>query len=284
MNGSLKGAEADPLVSYTRGNDLSGRMEGAGGIGGLLARSDGYSSGNWTSHNFYFADGNGNITYMLNSSQAMVASYRYDPFGNTISSSGTLANANVYRFSSKEIHANSGMYYYGLRFYDPNLQRWISRDPIAERGGINLYGFVLNRPVALVDGLGAGSLPNINWQDLLPILFPPPDPPPAPVPALPPEPVLPPAPIPGLGPLAFCLAMSPITCGDLVLAPDGSWWCNGRPLPGPFGTPPKPKEICVKARDYPDETGRRVYECPSGFKVVHFDSQCDAQTTFHDLP
>jgi hypothetical protein len=38
----------NPLVSYTRGTDLSGSMEGAGGIGGLLARSSGYSSGNLT--------------------------------------------------------------------------------------------------------------------------------------------------------------------------------------------------------------------------------------------
>src|SRR5947208_7584567 len=123
-----------PLVSYTRGTDLSGSLEGAGGIGGLLARSTGYLSGNWSTHNFYHADGNGNITYLVNSSQALAASYRYDPYGNTISSSGTLAGANVYRFSSKEIHANSGMYYYGYRFYDPNLQRWINRDPFGEQG------------------------------------------------------------------------------------------------------------------------------------------------------
>ena len=67
---------------------------------------------------------------MLNSSQSSVAAYKYDPFGNLISSSGTLAGANVYRFSSKEQHANSGMYYYGYRFYDPNLERWLNRDPI----------------------------------------------------------------------------------------------------------------------------------------------------------
>jgi RHS repeat-associated protein len=146
-----------PAVSYTRGNDLSGSMEGAGGIGGLLARSDGYSSGNFTTHNFYFADGNGNITYMLNSSQSMVASYRYDPFGNTISSSGTLATNNVYRFSSKEIHANSGMYYYGYRFYDPSMQRWINRDPIEELGGINLYRFARNNPVNERDPIGLSS-------------------------------------------------------------------------------------------------------------------------------
>jgi hypothetical protein len=41
-----------------------------------------------TTHNAYFADGNGNITYMLNASQAMVASYRYDPFGNLRGESG----------------------------------------------------------------------------------------------------------------------------------------------------------------------------------------------------
>ena len=165
-----------PTVAYTRGSDLSGSLEGAGGIDGLLARSDGYSSGNWTSHNFYFADGNGNITYMINSSQAMVASYRYDPYGNTISSSGSLSAANVYRFSSKEIHVNSGMYYYPYRFYDPNLQRWINRDPAGEAGfeaarqgssgpslaaetleGPNLYEFVRNDPSSYFDALGNGA-------------------------------------------------------------------------------------------------------------------------------
>ncbi len=126
----------NPSVSYTRGNDLSGTLEGAGGIGGLLARSHGYSAanGNFSTHNYYHADGNGNITYIVNSSQALAASYRYDPFGNKISSSGTLANANVYRFSSKEIHAASSMYYYGYRFYDPNLQRWINREPLGDLG------------------------------------------------------------------------------------------------------------------------------------------------------
>ena len=64
----------------------------------------------------------------------MVASYRYDPFGNTLSQSGTLADANVYRFSSKEIHTNSGMYYYGYRFYDPSLQRWLNRTRLGKPG------------------------------------------------------------------------------------------------------------------------------------------------------
>src|SRR5437763_1019572 len=125
-----------PTISYTRGIDLSGTWEGAGGIGGLLARSHGYASGSWNGHNFYHADGNGNITMLIDNAGTpnVTASYRYDPFGNSISATGTNAVNNVYRFSSKERHAGSGMYYYGYRFYDPNLQRWLNRDPIGERG------------------------------------------------------------------------------------------------------------------------------------------------------
>jgi RHS repeat-associated protein len=140
-----------PEVSYTRGWDLSSSLEGAGGIGGLLARSHGYSSGAWSTHNFYHADGNGNITMMVDSSQATVATYKYDPYGNSFTASGSLSSANLYRFSSKLWCANAGLYYYGYRFYDPSLQRWLNRDPIQEEGGINLYSFVGNSPTSRVD-------------------------------------------------------------------------------------------------------------------------------------
>ena len=146
-----------PQVSYTRGTDLGGSLEAAGGIGGLLARSHGYSGGNWSTHNYYHADGNGNVTYLVNSSQGLGASYKYDPFGNTITSSGTLASANVYRFSSKMFYDMGNgprLYYYGYRFYDPSLQRWLNRDPIGERGGINLHAFVFNDPLDQADRFG----------------------------------------------------------------------------------------------------------------------------------
>ncbi len=137
----------NPLATYTRGLDLSGTFQGAGGIGGLLARTD-------SGHAYYHADGSGNITALIDSGQAVVARYIYDPFGNTLAKSGPLGDANLYRFSSKEAHPNSGLYYYGYRFYDPNLQRWPNRDPIEERGGINLYSFVRDDPVDWIDYLG----------------------------------------------------------------------------------------------------------------------------------
>lgn len=143
-----------PTVTYTRGLDLSGTFEDAGGIGGLLARSHGYSGGNWSSHSYYHADGNGNVTRLSNAGQAAVATYRYDPFGNTTYSVGSLAAANTMRFSSKPVHVNSGLYDFGYRWYSPNMQRWVSRDPIAEIAGANLFAYLLNRPIDLVDSWG----------------------------------------------------------------------------------------------------------------------------------
>src|SRR6185436_4343348 len=62
--------------------------------------------------------------------------------------------ANTYRFSSQEYHQPSGLSVYLYRAYDPNLQRWLSRDPIGELGGLNLYGYVGNSPVNTIDSLG----------------------------------------------------------------------------------------------------------------------------------
>jgi YD repeat-containing protein len=105
-----------PTVSYARGQDLSGTLEGAGGIGGLLARSDQYSGGTWGRHVFYHADGNGNVTALIDSAQTVVAAYRYNPYGQLLGSSGTLAGVNTLRFSSKPWFQSEGLYYYGYRF------------------------------------------------------------------------------------------------------------------------------------------------------------------------
>jgi RHS repeat-associated protein len=168
-----------PQVTYTRGSDLSGTLQGAGGIGGLLARTDRSQVAEWMvtlgggvttfgTHSYYHADGNGNVTMLLSASQMIVAKYLYDPYGNTLAQSGLLADLNKYRFSSKEWNANSGLYYYLYRFYDPNLQRWLNRDPIGENGfeavrkhralaslgEPNRYQFVYNDPLSEYDPFG----------------------------------------------------------------------------------------------------------------------------------
>ncbi len=140
-----------PLVSYT----------GSGGY--LLARTDHglLFSQPGPAHAYYHRDGNGNVTALVDAQQIIVARYLYDPFGKILSLSGRLAGANRYRFSSKEFHENSGLIYCNRRFYDPNLQRWLNRDPIMELGGMNLYGFCANDPLGLTDPTGLG----FSWLD-----------------------------------------------------------------------------------------------------------------------
>ncbi len=130
-----------------------------GGIGGLLELSQGgqqYS---------YLFDGKGNVSSLIDGSQAPSASYTYDEFGNLMVKSGTLDQP--YRFSTKPYDEKTGLSYYGYRFYAPTSGRWINRDPLGEKGGINLYGFVQNNPVNYADPLGLwrwyGNWGGPNW-------------------------------------------------------------------------------------------------------------------------
>lgn len=100
---------------------------------------------------YYFTDGNRNVSALIDSRGNFKARYRYDSFGNLLSKSGPLADVNLLRFSGKEYHPRSGLYYYGFRYYQPNLQRWLNEDPIGIAGGMNLYGFVGNDPVDSAD-------------------------------------------------------------------------------------------------------------------------------------
>jgi RHS repeat-associated protein len=143
-----------PVKTYTRGLDLSGSFQGAGGIGGMLAMT--VHSGTDAGSYFYHADRAGNITAMMDSGGTIVAQYLYDAFGNQIGQWGVdnKADLNTYRFSSKEVHARSGLYYYGYRYYSPSYQRWLNQDPIGEAGGLNLYQFNYNNPQNIVDPFG----------------------------------------------------------------------------------------------------------------------------------
>lgn len=141
-----------PLVAYTRGLDLSGTLDGAGGIGGLLARHDLTQGAPVPA--YYHADGNGNVTTLINAQQYVVARYHYDPYGQLLGQAGPLSEANLYRFSSKEHHATANLYYYGYRFYEPSFQRWLNRDLLGELPDHNLFRFLANAPTLLFDALG----------------------------------------------------------------------------------------------------------------------------------
>lgn len=159
-----------PRVTYTRGRDFGGNLEEAGGIGGLLARTDNtqLAAGYGQPHAYYHSDGSGNVVMLINSNQVAVASYLYDPFGKTLAISGPLGNPNVYRFSSMLVHQPSDLVLYPFRAYAPHLQRWLSPEPYGDIAhpageppivnkaellpeGPSLYRFVANSPPNYID-------------------------------------------------------------------------------------------------------------------------------------
>jgi RHS repeat-associated protein len=144
--------------SYTWGLDLSQSLQGAGGVGGLLAITKiPVSSTPVTYYPLY--DGNGNITAYIDETCNVEASFDYDPFGNITNNNNPLNF--TYAFSTKPLEAETGLYYYGYRWYDSLAGRWINRDPIEENGGLNLYGFTINSGINNVDYLGQ----SISWRE-----------------------------------------------------------------------------------------------------------------------
>jgi RHS repeat-associated protein len=150
--------------SYLWGTDLSGSPQGAGGVGGLLAV---HNVSPTVTDNFVANDGNGNVAALVDANTRTIsASYEYGPFGELIRASGTAAAANPMRWSSKFQDSESGFSYYGNRYYNPGVGRWLNRDFIAEEGGLNLYGLVANSAVNWVDADGLEIVPITFQKDV----------------------------------------------------------------------------------------------------------------------
>jgi len=156
------------VQGYLRGLDLSGSLQGAGSVGGLLAVS---TATNGT--HFYAFDGNGNVTALVDAGAGSVSAvYEYDPFGNELRATGPMANENLLRFSSQFVDHITGDMKYLFRTYRPSLGRWLSTDPINELGSLvirsethfdldeqlALYAFLQNDPFNNIDVHGL-----FNW-------------------------------------------------------------------------------------------------------------------------
>jgi RHS repeat-associated protein len=157
-------------IDYIWGNDISGTRDGACGIGGLL-----YLKRNGVVYIPFF-DAYGNVLGYTDAHGNVEAEYTYDPFGNIVGKSGAKSDDFAFRFSTKYYDIELDLYYYTYRYYNPQLMRWLTEDPIAEDGGLNLYGFCGNNPVSRYDKdgrayfavRGLGPIPTpLKWSDFM---------------------------------------------------------------------------------------------------------------------
>jgi RHS repeat-associated protein len=111
------------LNTFTWGLDLSGSLQGAGGVGGLLFCAAG------SSPQCVAFDGNGNVAALVDVLDCVTtASYEYGPFGEVIRATGPMAKANPVRFSTKYQDDETDLLYYGYRYYNASTGRWLNRD------------------------------------------------------------------------------------------------------------------------------------------------------------
>jgi RHS repeat-associated protein len=118
------------LYSFIWGTDLSGSMQGAGGVGGAISMTVyGTNAGTY----FYCYDANGNVVALVNAANGNVAAqYEYGPFGEVIRATGPMAKVNPFMFQTEFYDWETGKYYVKNRFYDPGTGRFLSRDRLAE--------------------------------------------------------------------------------------------------------------------------------------------------------
>lgn len=161
-NVKLETSNLKRSARHTWGEDLSGTLQGAGGVGGLLGTIHNVSKTKTQEQeiaSWLHYDSNGNVILLTDVAGDASARYAYDAFGQTLTAIGIAADLNCYRFSSKPIESGSGLAYYGYRFYDSMNGRWLSVDPLKEAGGLNLYSIVNNAPTHKYDLLGLKDCP-----------------------------------------------------------------------------------------------------------------------------
>ena len=130
----LRGAVVDEIINGFERNDDTGKME------------------NRTFHH----DQVNSVVAVSDHNGKAVQEHSYGPFGETFDSSGT--SQNTMKYTGREQDDETGLYYYRARYYDPELGRFISEDPIGFKGGINFYAYVGNNPLNYRDPTGHYAL------------------------------------------------------------------------------------------------------------------------------
>jgi len=127
------------------------RQDASGAAGSPVKRFYSHGEERGTAKYFYTRDHLGSVREVTDTAGHLVAKYEYDPYGQVTQTVGSGTAKFDFLYTGHLYHAPSGLYLAPYRAYDPGAGRWVSRDPIAESGGINLYEYVQSNPTSLKD-------------------------------------------------------------------------------------------------------------------------------------
>ena len=111
---------------------------------------------------YYITNLQGDVMYLVDADGSIVASYEYDPYGNIISATGSMANLNPLRYRGYYYDTELEMYYLQSRYYDPQIGRFINADSYASTGqgvlGCNMFAYCANNPINCIDSSGQAEM------------------------------------------------------------------------------------------------------------------------------
>jgi RHS repeat-associated protein len=101
---------------------------------------------------YYLYDAQGNVVNLADGFGVLTSAYEYDSYGGKMREEDPTGN--MYQFSTKELEPHAGLLYFGARYYDPAVGRWLTPDPLGMADGTNVYAYCGNDPVNRVDPWG----------------------------------------------------------------------------------------------------------------------------------
>jgi len=117
---------------------------------------------------YYHTDHLGSTSYMTDNAGELSQHLEYLPFGEVFVEEDNNPYQTPYLFNAKELDEETGLYYYGARYYDPKLSNWLSVDPLADQyPSWSPYNYTINNPIIYVDPNGETWYENINTKEIV---------------------------------------------------------------------------------------------------------------------
>ena len=141
-DGTPEAAQAKAMAAHTAG---------AKAISGNFKENDDYEKMQF----YYHPDHLGSSSYITNLDGEVAQHIEYVPFGEVFIEERNNTWNTPYLFNAKEFDEETGMYYYGARYYEPRLSLWMSVDPLQEKyPNISTYCYAANNPIKFIDSDG----------------------------------------------------------------------------------------------------------------------------------